>query len=79
MPRVIVLTRFAHEQLIPSNVWTITHNLNITSPVVDVWITEGTTGRYINNDAYDVKFISASVVIITFVGSVLVTGTALIT
>lgn len=79
MPKVIVLSRFAHEQAVASNVWTIVHNLNITSPVVDVWITGGTPGHYINNDAYDVQYTNAQTVVITFIGDVDVAGTALVT
>lgn len=79
MPRVIVLNRFAFQQTVPANTWTIVHNLNITSPVVDVWVPLGDTGRYINNDAYDVTFTNANTVVITFIGDVLVTGHALVT
>lgn len=68
MAKVIVYNRYAHEQLTPSNTWTIVHNLNIVSPVVDVWILLPDT-TYTNSDAYEVTFTDSNTVVVQFTGT----------
>lgn len=79
MPRVIINRRHGFEQVDPAITWTVVHNLNLTTPVVDVWIKEGGSGPLVNNDAHTVTVIDASTVIISFSGTTPVSGTALIT
>jgi hypothetical protein len=69
MAKVIVYNRRAHEQLVPSSTWTIVHNLNIVSPVVDIWIAQN-DGTYINSDAWTVDFTDTNTVIVTFDGTI---------
>jgi len=78
MPKVAVASRFGYTQTTPASIWTIQHNLNITSPVVDVWILETPTGPLINSDAHNVRYVSPNSVTIDFSGNV-VSGQALIT
>jgi hypothetical protein len=68
MAKVIVYRRHAHTQSVPSNTWTIIHNLNIVSPVVDVWILLP-DNTYTNSDAHEVTFVDSNTVIVVFNGT----------
>ncbi len=79
MAKVVVLRRHAHNQVSPSNTWTINHNLNVISPVVDVWIKQ-LDGTYINSDAHEVDFTSPNQIVVTFNGATTPpSGTACVT
>lgn len=78
MPRVLIETRFEYTQEAPASSWTLIHNLNLTNPVVDVWLLEGGIEPYVNSDAHEVTVVDASTVVIDF-GTRLVSGIALIT
>lgn len=75
MPRRLVLKRHGHEQTVPIDVWNITHDLNTSTPVVDVWILSN--GVYINSDAHEVSVVTPNSVQIDFFGTA-VKGNALI-
>jgi hypothetical protein len=79
MAKVIVYRRHAHNQTVQSDTWTIVHNLNIISPVVDVWILQ-LDGTYTNSDAHQVNFVDTNTVVITFNGTTApIGGTACVT
>jgi hypothetical protein len=76
MPKELVLKRYGYEQTIPSTTWTITHNLHIEHPIVDVWIQDSATLR--NSDAHEVFIIDVNNVVIDFSGDAVI-GRALVT
>ena len=78
MPKVLIERRFEYEQIEPSSEWYIAHNLDITNPVVDVWLTSTGDLPYINSDAHEITIVDGSNIIITFFGQE-VKGVALIT
>jgi hypothetical protein len=64
MPKIVLREPFTHEQLVASNAWTVTHNLNTLAPVVDVYITNGAVKEELL--AQDVAVIDRNTVKITF-------------
>lgn len=78
MPRVLIERRHEHTQTDPASSWTIIHNLNLTNPVVDVWVLEGGIEPYVNSDAHEVTIVDATTLVIDF-GNRYVSGVALIT
>lgn len=76
MSRAIVTNRYRHEQTTSSTTWNVAHNLNVTSPIVDVWIQELSVPPYVNSDAYQVTRVDANNLTIEFMTSK--TGIALI-
>ncbi|MGZ8924398.1 MAG: hypothetical protein ACXW2E_00810 [Nitrososphaeraceae archaeon] len=66
MARVNVTNRYKYTQPVVSATWSISHGLNIDSPIVDVWIQNPTTGSYSNSDAYQVTYIDSSNITIEF-------------
>ncbi len=78
MARVVVTQRFGYTQATPATAWIIQHNLNIASPVVDVWIPENGNGPLTKTTAYTVEYNSLTTITITFSGPA-VSGQVLIT
>lgn len=65
MPKVLVLKRFGYTQSDASMSWVINHNLNLTHPVVDVWLEDG-AGNFTNSDAHEVTITSTNTVTVNF-------------
>lgn len=78
MSRAVILDRFKFEQIIPDAIWTVQHNLNVSNPVVDVWIKEGSSTKYKNSDAHRVIVLDSTHIQIEF-DNIPRTGLALIT
>lgn len=78
MPRVIVKERFGYVQSTPASIWTITHNLNVTSPVVAVWTKESETSPLVAEEAASISYATPNLITITFGGRI-VSGQVLIT
>jgi hypothetical protein len=66
---------FEHNQIIASSTWSITHNLNTTSPVVDIWIdVAGTITHIVPLEVQVIDSISCNILF-----SVNTSGTAVLT
>jgi hypothetical protein len=65
MPKVLVLKRFGYTQSEAAINWVINHELNLTHPVVDVWL-EDESGNFTNSDAHEVTITSTNTVTINF-------------
>jgi len=64
MGQTVLLRSFFHEQSTPSDTWTVTHNLNVSSPCIDVWVTVDSVVRKIIPNG--VRVINTNTVEITF-------------
>ena len=73
-----VTERFGYVQSTPASVWVIQHNLNITSPVVEIWSQENGNGPLVIDEAYTISYTSPTSIMIDFDGRS-VSGQVLIT
>ena len=78
MAREVILDRFKFEQTEPLPRWNINHGLNISNPVVDIWILDTVSNKYVNSDAHQVSVLDPLNIQIEF-DNLPRTGIALIT
>lgn len=71
----VLQNSYKHTQTTPSTTWTITHNLGVTEPIVDVWIDNG-SGLLEKIIPLNVSATNNTEVVITF--STAKSGTALV-
>lgn len=76
MPLIKFNGVYRHTQSVASTTWSITHNLDTPSPVVDVWILQGSPAVYTKVIPQNVSYPDNNSVTITF--STAQTGRAII-
>lgn len=78
MARVQILKRYGFTQSDAASVWVIQHDLDISHPVVDIWITSAGVTTSVNSDAYSVTVNDSNKITVSFTSANKVTGTALV-